>query len=229
MKPRKGTVRNNNRNFFLSSFILGLSFICFFQLQVESAEKTPLSSKKESKVISLSTLPYSSKLIEKISKGTIISKSHVKTIKEKKEKKQELKFSVTGLHKKTCRFALRKLSQYEIYKNHIGFIKESRYLENLGRVDFLLSSFLLPYDMRLNFKIPRIKSPGTYAFLFDQGFLKNLKGLIQVAESKNRCLFHTTAIWTGPHSGINDTIFAFFSKALSELAMKNLFRISKTF
>ena len=81
----------------------------------------------------------------------------------------------------------------------------------------------------INFKIPRIKTPGTYPFFFDQGFLKNLKGLIQVSKSKNRCLFHTTAAWTGPHSGINDTIFAFFSKALSELAMRNLFRISQTF
>ncbi|MEC8624488.1 MAG: hypothetical protein VXY34_06710 [Bdellovibrionota bacterium] len=228
MKPRKGTMQNNRRSFFPTHLIIFLCSIFLFPTQAQNAEKMPYSHKK-AKLIRLDTLPYSPKLIQKITKGIIISSSDVKTLKEKKEQKQKLKFSVTGLHKKSCRFALRKLSQYEIYKNHIGFIKESRYLESKGRVDFLLSSLLLPFDMRLNFKIPRIKSPGTYHFLFDQGFLKNLKGIIHVADSKNQCLFHTTASWIGPHSGINNTVFAFFSKALSELAMKNLFRMSKTF
>jgi len=228
MKSRKGIVRNNSLYFYTTHFVLSLFSVFLFPSQAQNAEKEP-SKPKLTKPLRLDALPYSPKLIKKISKGTIISKSNVRTLKEKKEKKQELKFSVTGLHKKSCRFALRKLSQYEIYKNHIGFIKESRYLETKGRVDFLLSSLLLPFDMRLNFKIPRIKAPGTYPFLFDQGFLKNLKGLIHVTELKNQCLFHTTAKWSGPHSGISDTIFAFFSKALSELAMKNLFRISKTF
>ncbi len=228
MKSRKGTMQNYHRSSFATYFALNLLFIFLFSTQAHSAEEVHHAQRK-TKLINLRALPYSLKLIDKISKGSIISMSYVKTLKEKKEKKQELKFSVTGLHKKSCRFALRKLAQYEIYKNHIGFIKESRYLERRGRVDFLLSSLLLPFDMRLNFKIPRIKTPGSYPFLFDQGFLKNLKGLIQVADSKNQCLFHTTASWIGPHSGINDTIFAFFSKALSELAMKNLFRMSKTF
>ena len=228
MKSRKGTMQKDGRLFLTTYFAPFLCFIFLFPTKSQSAKKIP-NTQNRIKLIRLDNLPYSPKLIQKISKGIIISKSSVKTLKEKKEKKQELKFSVTGLHKKSCRFALRKLAQYEIYKNHIGFIKQSRYLERKGRVDFLLSSFLLPFDMRLNFKIPRIKTPGTYPFFFDQGFLKNLKGLIQVSKSKNRCLFHTTASWTGPHSGINDTIFAFFSKALSELAMRNLFRISQTF
>ena len=228
MKSRKGTMQNYSLPHLYIHSALCIILVYFFQTPIKAAEKMH-SPPKKTKTVTLSTLPYPQKLVAKISKGTIISKSDVKTLKEKRGKKQELKFSVTGLHEKSCRFALRKLSQYEAYKNHIGFIKESRYLETRGRVDFLLSSLLLPYDMRLNFKIPRIQSPGTYPFFFDQGFLKNLKGLIQVAQSKNRCLFHTTASWVGPHSGINDTIFAFFSKALSELAMKNLFRISKTF
>ena len=181
------------------------------------------------KTLTLQTLPYSPKLIKKISEGSIYAHSKVKTLKEKNIKKQELKFSVTGLHEKSCRFALRKLSQYEVYKNHIGFIKESRYLEKRGRVDFLLSSMLLPYDMRLNFKIPRITTVGTYPFFFDQGFLKNLRGFIRVSKSNKRCLFHTTAHWKGPHSGISNSIFEFFSSVLSELAMKNLFRISRTY
>jgi hypothetical protein len=192
----------------------------FLSIIVHNGKANPLT---------LQSLPYSSKLVKKISKGVIYARSQVKTLKEKNIKKQVLKFSVTGLHEKSCRFALRKLKQYEIYKNHLGFIKESRYLENQGRVDFLLSSFLLPYDMRLNFSIPRIKSPGSYPFFFDQGFLKNLQGLIQVSRVQDRCLFHTTANWKGPHSGIPDSIFEFFSSALSELAMKNLFRISKTY
>lgn len=187
------------------------------------------ASPNKIKPLTLETLPYSPKLIKKISKGSIYAHSEVKTLKEKNIKKQELKFSVTGLHEKSCRFALRKLSQYETYKNHIGFIKESRYLEKQGRVDFLLSSLLLPYDMRLNFKIPRISTVGSYPFFFDQGFLKNLKGLIRISHSNKRCLFHTTAHWIGPHSGISNSIFEFFSSVLSELAMKNLFRMSRTY
>lgn len=201
----------NHYKFFLTLFLL---------IMVHDGKANPLT---------LQSLPYSSKLIKKISQGAIYAHSQVKTLKEKNIKKQVLKFSVTGLHEKSCRFALRKLSRYEIYKNHIGFIEESRYLKHQGRVDFLLSSFLLPYDMRLNFSIPRIKSPGSYPFFFDQGFLKNLQGLIQVSRVQDRCLFHTTAHWKGPYSGIPDSIFEFFSSALSELAMKNLFRISRTY
>lgn len=166
---------------------------------------------------------------KKILSGDIHTKSDVKNYLHKGQKRQELKFYITGLHKKSCRFALKKLSHYESYQDHIGFIKKSSYDDKNKRVDFRLTSALLPYSMILNFEIPRIKDPGKYKFQFDQGFLKGLTGTITAVEYKKRCLFYTTANWSGPHTGIPDSILAFFSKAMSQLAMENLFRISSTY
>ena len=166
---------------------------------------------------------------KKILSGDIYTKSEVEDFKIFGQKKQKLTFYIAGLHKKSCRFALKKLSHYESYNEHIGYIKRSKYDEKTQRVDFLLSSSLLPYNMTLNFKIPRIKSIGSYPFIFDKGFLRNLKGTIRAINYKKRCLFYTTANWEGDHSGIPNSIFAFFSKAMSQLAMENLFRISTTY
>ncbi|WP_372653774.1 hypothetical protein [Halobacteriovorax sp.] len=166
---------------------------------------------------------------KKILSGDIYTKSEVKDFKLLKQKKQKLDFFIAGLHKKSCSFALRKLSHYESYKDHIGFIKRSSYDDKNGRVDFLLSSALLPYNMTLNFKIPRLKKVGSYPFIFDKGFLKNLTGTITAINYKNRCLFYTTAHWEGADTGIPNSILGFFSKAMSQLAMENLFRISSTY
>ena len=166
---------------------------------------------------------------KKILKNEIYVTSNVEDLKKSSVSHQKLRFKIAGLHPKSCRFALRKLSHYESYSNHIGFIKRSSYDEKTQRVDFLLSSTVLPYDMGLNFSIPRIKRPGTYPFIFDQGFLSGLKGQIIAIKYKNRCLFYTHASWEGPHTGIPNTIFEFFSKALAGISMKNLFRISSTY
>ncbi len=166
---------------------------------------------------------------KKILNGDIYTKSHVEDFEIFKQKKQKLDFYIAGLHKKSCSFALKKLSHYESFKDHIGYIKRSSYDDKSERVDFLLSSSLLPYNMTLNFQIPRIRKPGSYHFIFDKGFLRNLKGTITAVEYKNRCLFYTTAHWEGDHSGIPNAIFSFFSKAMSQLAMENLFRISTTY
>ncbi|OUR96994.1 hypothetical protein A9Q84_11705 [Halobacteriovorax marinus] len=165
----------------------------------------------------------------KVLRNDVYVKSQVSDYEIKKIKNQKLFFYIAGLHPKDCRFALRKLAHYESYSKHLGFIKNSSYDEKSQRVNFLLSSLLLPYDMSLNFKIPRIKSPGIYPFKFDQGFLSGLHGNIVTINYKNRCLFYTTASWEGPHSDIPNTVFEFFSKALAQLAMENLFRISSTY
>lgn len=166
---------------------------------------------------------------KKVLRNEVYVKSVVSDSEINKIKNQKLFFYIAGLHPKNCRFALRKLSHYESYSKHLGFIKESGYHEKTSRVNFLLSSILLPYDMTLNFKIPRIKSPGAYPFIFDQGFLKDLKGHIVAINYKNRCLFYTNASWQGPHSGIPNSVFEFFSRALAQLSMENLFRISSTY
>jgi len=140
---------------------------------------------------------------------------------------QSLDFQIVGETEKSCRDTLRKLSRYETYSNYVGFIKKSTYNDDKERVHFALSSSLLPFDMILEFKLPRIKQAGAYPFSFDNGFLKDLKGVIQVEEHSGKCLFFTTASWKGKSTGIPDSILSFFSQALSKLSMENMFRIAK--
>ena len=171
----------------------------------------------------------SKKLTKKILSGTIVAVSNVNGQTKGKESRQHLKLSGAGYHTKSCRFALRKLSLYENYKNYVGVIKESSYQEQKKRVMFKIESGLLPFTMRLNFKLPRIKTPGIYPFSFDRGFLKGLLGKIHVYEYKKKCLFIMTSEFKGPHTGINNYLLEFFSHALTKLTLSNLIRISKTF
>lgn len=140
---------------------------------------------------------------------------------------QTLDFQIVGETEKICRDTLRKLSRYETYSQYVGFIKKSTYDDDKGKVHFELSSSLLPFDMILEFKLPRINKPGSYPFSFDNGFLKELKGVIQVEDHNGKCLFFTTATWRGKPTGIPDSILSFFSQALSKLSMENMFRIAK--
>jgi hypothetical protein len=177
-------------------------------------------------------LPYKKKLKEKILKGEIFSESKVKssTLIENGLVKQiqELHFSIAGLHPKSCEYALKKLSLYESYSEFIDFVKESKYDEKKEEINFYLAHPLLPYDMRLIFKLPRIKKPGVYPFTFELGILKNLRGTIYVIDQKNQCLFYSKADWEGLHTGFPDLIFELFSQTLSKLTMERLFRISNT-
>lgn len=171
------------------------------------------------------TLPYNDATKEKLESGGFFVESKVTN---PAEKVQELYFQIAGLHPKDCRFALRKLSQYERFKDELDFVKKSSYDDKEGRIRLLLSSSILPYNMILHFKIPRIKEAGLYQFQFDDGFLLGLKGQIHVSEHKKRCLFYGTANWKGPDTGINSLVFEFFSSTLGRLAIENLFRFSKT-
>lgn len=139
---------------------------------------------------------------------------------------QRFYFFIAGLHKKSCRIALKKLKYYENYKQYLGFVKSSSYTQENSRVHLRLSHSILPIDMILYFILPRISKPGVYPFEFDVGFLKGLKGQIHVSNYKKRCFFYTTAHWEGPHTGFSDILFEFFSKSLGTMALENLFRIS---
>lgn len=141
---------------------------------------------------------------------------------------QELNFRITGLHKKTCAPVLRKLSVYENYSKYLTFVKYSHYDSQSQRIKLSLNASILPINMFLDFKIPRITKIGNYKFYFDKGFLKGLTGLIKIRQVDKRCFFYTTAYWLGPHSKFPNFIFEFFSSTLAKLAMENLFRISKT-
>lgn len=169
--------------------------------------------------------------LEKIEKGEVIAFSEVTTHlpKGEKNKKQSLNFFIAGLHKKSCRYAMRKLSMYEKLKNYLGFVTESLYDPKTKIISLTLDHALLPISMGMTFKIPRIKKEGTYPYSFHRGFLKGLRGNIHLFKHKNRCLFYTDANWYGPHSGYSDFIFELFSSTLARIAMNNLLRISTTY
>lgn len=141
--------------------------------------------------------------------------------------KQSMDYTIAGLHKKKCQVALSRLSQYERFSEFLSIVKKSTYHEKSKYIYLHLSHDLMPFDMSLHFKLDRITKPGNYQFSFDSGFLKDLKGTINVTEYKNRCLFHTVAKWEGPHTKINSTLFSFFSKAVGIIAMKRLLKISE--
>jgi len=179
-----------------------------------------LKSSQDTAYKTIQDLPLSKNEKNKVMESEIIVNSDVTT----KDKQQSMDFYIAGLHKKSCRHALRTLSRYEDFSKHITFVKSSQY--NEGRIDLLLDSTLLPSKMRLNFQIPRITSPGSYPFMFDQGFFFFFHGTIHVIEHDTRCLFYTTANWSGPDTGYDDSLMEFFSSALSDVSMRALFLIS---
>lgn len=174
--------------------------------------------------MTMNTLPLSQRIKESI-KQDPYAKSEVETYEDKT---QGLDYLIAGLHKRNCSFALVKLSQYERFSEFIDFVKKSSYDEKSERIRLNLSHTFMPFDMVLDFKIKRIKETGAFPFQFDAGFLKGLKGVINISNHQNRCLFATTAKWKGPDSGIPDSVFSFFSQALGKLAMERLFRVSET-
>lgn len=207
---RKGTMQK----------ILIIIFTIFFQNSAFSLEKpSPLNFEK---------IPYKKSVKDSILDGNVFSESKVTDFEEQNKKMQSLNFSIAGLHKKSCNYALKTLSQYERYNKFLSFVEESSYDDKIGEITFRLSHVLLPYDMMLIFKLPRIKEVGVYPFAFEIGFLKGLNGNIHVINHKNRCLFYSEASWKGPDTGVNAYIFEMFSQALSKLSMETLFRISST-
>ncbi len=163
---------------------------------------------------------------KKLKAGHILAYSEVETQEGIGPQSQSLDYKIYGLHSKKCDFALKKISRYEKYSEFIDFVKSSKYDESSQTVFFDFSSMLLPYDMLLSFKLPRIESPGLYTFTFEKGFLRGLVGTIEVKEQARGCFFHGTAKWIGPDSGIPDSVFAFFSKNLGKAAMERIFRFS---
>lgn len=171
-------------------------------------------------------LPYKKNIKENIMDGDIFAESKVKSFNS--DKSQSLHFSIAGLHPKSCAYVLKTLSLYEEYSHFLSFVQASHYVEAKKEINFTLSHFLLPYDISLIFTLPRIAAPGSYPFVFEEGILKNLHGNITVLDIGGKCLFYSTADWSGVHSGINNTVLQIFSEALSKLSMEKLFRISST-
>lgn len=187
----------------------------------------PLHAKNE--ILDWSHLPIDTRIKEKLSSdNAIYCTSKVDSYKLDNKEYQSLDYFIAGLHQKKCRIALSKLSQYERYQEFIDFVKISRYDRERKHIKLHLGHILMPFDMILDFEIPRISKPGVYPFHFDKGFLKGLTGEISVSQHNNRCLFATQARWKGPKSKIPDQVFSFFSQSLGKNAMETLFRISLT-
>jgi hypothetical protein len=202
--PRKGIMRY----FFCFMVVFLISFNCL------AAD------------FSFGNLPYNKSVKENILNGEIFSESKVENQGESPNETQSLRFSIAGLHPKSCEYALKKLSLYEAYSTYLDFVKVSNYNEATQEIDFFLEHTLLPYRMELTFMLPRVKTVGTYPFQFRVGILKDLKGFIYVTKYNNRCLFYTTATWSGPHTKIPAFVLEIFSQTLSKISMEMLFRIS---
>jgi hypothetical protein len=139
---------------------------------------------------------------------------------------QVLTLFVSGVHPRNCTKALRKLSLYENYHNYMDFIKTSKYDEKTQKFTFTVDHTLLPFPMIVGFKIPRITKEGHYPFVFEDGFLKDLKGTVIAQEMGKYCLLGLKADWKGPKSKIPNVVFATFVQTIGRIGLENLIRIS---
>lgn len=161
--------------------------------------------------------------IEDLLKGEVISVSKVDT---PKEKEQQLFLFVSGIHPRNCTRAMRKLSLYENYHNYLDFVKTSHYDEKTQKFTFTIDHTLLPFPMLVGFKIPRITKPGQYEFIFEDGFLKNLKGIVQVEEVGKFCSLSLKTDWRGPESKIPNIVFETFAQTVGKIGLEHLIRVS---
>lgn len=215
---------------------LGLIILLILVSYSGFSSEASLNSINRPKYYTFENSPLSKKNRKFILDGDVYARSEVASFTGKilhpkpqpieKIDMQKFSFFIAGLHKRSCRVALKKLKYYENYKQYLGFVENSSYAEKDERVHFRISHSILPIDMILYFILPRISKPGVYPFKFDVGFLKDLRGQIHVSKYKGKCYFFALANWEGPHTGFSDTLFEFFSKGMGVIAMENLFRIS---
>jgi len=186
-----------------------------------------------------SKLPYDIFLEKtKESKNKVLAKEDIlceAKVEDKEEgKKQDLNFFIAGIHQKTCVQVMRKLSLFEQYEDFLDLVTKSTYDDTKSRWILDISSILMPFDMTIDFILPKFYGPGVTRFQFNKGILRGLTGIIQLTEVtvenqqlKKSCLFTSSASWHGPHSKIPSSVFSFFSQALGKKTMEALFRISK--
>lgn len=156
----------------------------------------------------------------------IVTQSNVSTVE--KETKQTFNFFIVGKHRRSCRFAIKKLKRYEQFEDFIGIVKKSSYDGKTKVLDILMEPPVIPGNLRLNFKIDRISGTGVYPFTFDKGFLKGLRGELHISQHQHRCLFYIWSKWKGKKTRYSDNIIELFTTTAGRLAMEKLFRISTT-
>ena len=167
-------------------------------------------------------------LKKNIQQYVLSNNPYVRSIVKSNKNIQHFDYLVIGLHQSSCEEAMKTIGNYESYQRHLDFIKSSTYKNE--RINLRLSSIFMPFDMTLNFKIPRIRSSGVYPFSFDNGFLFGLEGKITVRQFKRhkkfKCLIGLEGSWSGKKTKIPDTIFEIFTKTIGQIGVSKLFRIS---
>ena len=148
-------------------------------------------------------------------------------MKSDKPGKQSLKFHILGLHPHSCRKALRKIGQYQEYKNFMNFVKDSRYDDKTHYLYLKIEPPVVSKSFYLHFKIPRIQEPGTYPFTFEKGFLKNLQAVIEVISiSPSNCLLKMSGKWEGQKTLYPDFLFELFAQTVLKIGLERLIRMS---
>ncbi len=169
--------------------------------------------------------PKNKSIQKELLQGKIFAQSKVKTLKAKK---QEMKFTLAGIHPRNCRRAMRKLSRYEDFPQFINYVKSMQYNEVSRQLSCRLDAIFLPFAMHLSFKIDRIQGAGRYAFTFEHGFLRGLEGQIELSDLPNeQCFFHIKADWIGADTGFPDFVLSLFTETLGRIGMERLFKISR--
>lgn len=171
--------------------------------------------------------PLSSTAKSKLEMGENYLLSTVKTINSGKN--QQFKFTLAARHPKSCRFALKKLKNYENYRQYIEMVTTSLYDKKTKELYIELDPPVISENLVLNFKIDRIENQGLYPFTFDRGFLNGLLGSISVFEYKHRCIFVVQADWTGQKTRYSDQVLSLFAGTAAEIAMNKLIRISSSY
>jgi hypothetical protein len=204
-------------------FILALSFFINERSLGQSKINLPKSFAPTiaEKVKSYFTL--SEGQIEDMLTGEVISQGKVDS---PKDREQQMTLFVSGIHPRNCTRAMRKLSLYENYHSYMDFIKTSQYDEKTQKFSFVIDHTLLPFAMSVRFKIPRITREGFYPFIFEDGFLKDLKGTVIVQHVGNFCLLGLKADWRGPESKIPNLVFGTFVQTVGKLGLEHLIRVS---
>ena len=166
---------------------------------------------------------------KRLHENKIVADSNVETISKNNKDFQSLALYGASYHQNSCEDVFKVLGEYENYQNIIGFIKISTYDPKSKKVFFTLSHFLLPFDMYLSFKIPRIRGSGRYTFIFETGFLQGLTGEILIEEAKLnnfQCFISLQIDWEGTPSPFPNFMFSYFSKKLIETSIEVLWEKS---
>lgn len=207
------------RIFILTAMFFGK--LCLAQVPERVKLNTAQLTRLETMLSNQISLTSSQKKV--FSQGDILAYANVNS---PSEKQQKLDLIVAGVHPRNCVRAMRKIGLYENYSKFIDFIKKSDYNPSTTQLTFTIDHTLLPYAMIMSFKLPRINGVGSYPFVFEHGFLKNLKGEIGVQELDKFCVLTLKANWQGPDSGLPNLALEMFAQTLSKLGLEHLIRLS---